>query len=310
MSGQALHVWLESENRAFHFQPADFDPLRKSFPSLELVHHATRSSLLEALPAAELIATWHFETDWYARAPRLRALFTPAAGKDWVAEDPARRVATHYGTFHGPMIAQSLLGLMLHFNRRIPRMLENAQRRAWDRNLQFPSRLLRNQSVLLIGYGNIARACARLLRALEVEVVGCQRSPGEDRDAETGARLCKPAALPEELARADHVVLLLPGGDETRGFLDRERLQSMKRGAYLYNFGRGTTVRESDVLWALEAGILGGAGLDVTEPEPLPASSPLWSHPQVLVLPHSSCVYQEYRALHVAELANWLRGHL
>ena len=135
-----------------------------------------------------------------------------------------------------------------------------------------------------------------------MEVVGCRRGPATASDAALGVRVVAPAALPTELARADHVVLLLPGGEATAGFLDGEGLAAVKRGAWLYNFGRGTTIREADLLLALDEGILAGAGLDVTEIEPLPTDSKLWSHPGVFVMPHSSCVYDEYRALHVAEL--------
>jgi phosphoglycerate dehydrogenase-like enzyme len=303
---ETLHVWLASDVAAFDFQPADFAPLRSRLPATRLVHHRSRDAFVAALPAAELVTTWVFEPEWYAQAPRLRAVMTPAAGRDWVAVDPSGRVPTRFGSFHGPMIAESLLGMMLHFNRRIPAMLENERRRAWDRNLQFPGRLLANQRVLLIGYGHIGRACARLLHAVGLEVVGCRRNPIGRTDPETGARLVRPDALPAELALADHVVLLLPGGASTAGFLDRERLGAMKRSARVYNFGRGTALCEDDLLWALDAGRIAGAGLDVTEREPLPADSRLWEHPEVFVQPHSSCVYDEYRALHVAELAGWL----
>ena len=306
----ALHYCLASPIRAFHFDAPDLDGLRERHPGLELVHHSRSGDLAEALSEAELVCAWYFDATWYGSAPKLRAVFTPAAGNDWVARDPSGRVATHYGSFHGGMMAESLLGLMLHFNRRVPALQENARVRGWDRNLQFPGSMLRNQRALLIGYGHVGRECARLLRAVGMEVVGCQRSPAGATCPETGARLCRPEHLPAELSRADQVVLLLPGGEQTNGFLDRELLRRLKPGAHLYNFGRGTTVREADLLWALDEGILAGVGLDVTEPEPLPAESSLWSRPEVFVMPHSSCVYDEYRALHVEELGGWLAAYL
>jgi phosphoglycerate dehydrogenase-like enzyme len=306
MPARALHILLKSGVPAFHFEAGDFDPLREAHPALELVFHTSRRALRESLPAAEHVDSWSFDAEWYAEAPKLRAVFTPAAGKDWVAEDPAGRVPTHYGTFHGVMIAESLLGLMLYFNRLIPAMLEMQSQREWKTGFQSAGRLLRSQRAVIVGYGNIGRECARLLRSLGVEVVGCRRSGPHGADRETGARVVRPSELPDALATADHVVLILPGGDETRGLMNRELLGSLKRGAFLYNFGRGNSIGEDDLLWALDEGRLAGAGLDVTEPEPLPEDSPLWSRPEVFVMPHSSCVYREYRALHVAELSGWL----
>ena len=89
----------------------------------------------------------------------------------------------------------------------------------------------------------------------------------------------------------------------------RPRLAACKRGAFLYNFGRGTTVDESALIEALDSGALAGAALDVTQAEPLPEDSPLWGRGDVVITPHSSCVFEEYRALHVAELAELLRGY-
>lgn len=304
---EPLHVCLGSDTAAFDFHPEDFAPLQRAHPGLPLVFHESPRALAEALPEMELVTTWTFRSEWYARAPRLRLVMTPAAGDDWARTDPAGRVPLRYGTFHGEMIAESLLGMMFHFNRRIPAMLENERRREWDRDLQFPGRLLSRQRALLVGYGHIGRACARLLRGIGLEVVGCRRRFDAPHDPETGARLVRPEALEAELARADHVVLLLPGGEATAGFLDRACLGALKRGACVYNFGRGTTLREADLLWALDEGLVEGAGLDVTDPEPLPAESRLWTHPRVFVQPHSSCVYAEYRSLHVAELDRWLR---
>ena len=187
-------------------------------------------------------------------------------------------------------------------------MLANEAERGWNRNLQYPGSLLRNQRALLLGYGAIGRHCARVLRSLGMEVVGCQRPPPGGADPETGARLCRPEDLEHELAQADHVVLLLPGGEDTRGFLSRQRLGWFKPGSFLYNFGRGTTVDEADLLWALDRGLLAGAGLDVTETEPLPPESGLWTHRGVFVHPHSSCVYDEYRPMHVQELSRQLEA--
>lgn len=304
----ALHVFLRNSIRAFNIVEEDFVPLTHANPSLDLVFHDDSENFVNALPDAELISTWQFKAEWFDRAPNLKAVFTPAAGKDWVAEDPTGRVKVIFGAFHGGMIAESLLGTMLHFNRHMPALLENERQKGWDRNLQFDSRMLSNQRALIVGYGSIGKECAKRLAALGMTVVGYQRSVKDGVDPETGARYITDNSLLDELPRADHVILLLPGDESTHGFMDPQKLGAMKQGSFLYNFGRGTTTLTRDVIWAVDHGPIAGVGLDVTEEEPLPSSSPLWNHPKVLVMPHSSCVYQEYRALHVAELEEKIKA--
>ncbi len=306
----ALHIFLKNDIRAFDFAAEDFEPVLRKHSDLRIVHHETQESFLDGLAEAELVTCWQFKRDWFELAPHLKAVFTPAAGKDWVAEDPSGRVQTIFGTFHGGMIAESLLGTMLYFNRRMPALLKNERQKSWDRNLQFESRMLANQRALIIGYGSIGKECAKLLTGLGMSVTGYQRTVEGGIDHDTGASYITDSTLPDALNIADHVILLLPGDASTHGFMNRTRLGAMKPGSFLYNFGRGTTTLTDDVLWALNEGPIAGAGLDVTEEEPLPATSPLWDHPNVLVMPHSSCIYQEYRALHVQELGEKIGVYL
>jgi phosphoglycerate dehydrogenase-like enzyme len=95
-------------------------------------------------------------------------------------------------------------------------------------------------------------------------------------------------ALDSLLPRADHVVLALPGTSQTRHIISRDRLARMRPGACIYNVGRGSAIDQQALVEALASGRLGGAGLDVFDPEPLPADSPLWAMPNVIITPHSS----------------------
>jgi phosphoglycerate dehydrogenase-like enzyme len=114
------------------------------------------------------------------------------------------------------------------------------------------------------------------------------------------------------LAEADHVVIAVPLTAQTRGLFSTARLAAMKRGARLYNVGRGAIVDHEALLAALRSGQLAGAGLDVTEPEPLPASSPLWTEPGVLITAHSSGQtprsFERYRDLLVENMQRFQRG--
>lgn len=270
------------------------------FPRATLRVHENTAGLLAGAPTADHVLTWEFDRSWYARCPRLETVFTPAAGRDWVAADPAGRVEVIHGTFHGRLLAESLLGAILYMNRRMPDMIRNFQRRAWDRNIQQDCRLLANQTVLIIGLGHIGAECARLFRSLGAGVIGIKRDPFRlpgplaDVDVRPAGEL--DAALPE----ADHVVAILPGDASTDRILDEPRLRKCRPGACVYNFGRGNAIASDDLVKAGDH--IGGAFLDVVDEEPLDPTSPLWSLDNVMITPHSSCVYREYKEAFVEEV--------
>jgi len=245
---------------------------------------------------------WKFTPDLYAKAPHLKAVFTPAAGKDWVQQDPSGHVPVYFSAYHGIMMAESLLGMILYFNCGFYKTLENQRKHVWDRDAQDELHRLKDKHVLLIGYGSIGKHCARLLQPLGCRISGVQRKHHDGIDPETGVRYLTFDSLSWELGAADHAVLLLPGGSDTHHSFTRDLLKCMKKTAYLYNLGRGSVVAEDDVVWALENKIIAGAGLDVFEQEPLPASSKLWDFTNVLILPHTSAGYMEYGERFVEEL--------
>jgi phosphoglycerate dehydrogenase-like enzyme len=138
----------------------------------------------------------------------------------------------------------------------------------------------------ILGYGDIGRAVAARLRPLGVNVLALRRRPGLSREDALASEMLPPDRLLEMMARADDVVVALPLTPETRGLVGREAIAAMKRTAVFVNVGRGPTVDEGALVQALEAGRLRGAALDVFEAEPLPAESPLWRLPNVLLSPH------------------------
>lgn len=298
----ALHVYLNSEDSGNQFTQQHFAALRAKWPELELIVHSDQASLEASLDTIEWLDTWFFEASWYAKAANLKAIFTPAAGKNWISPSPKGDIPIYHGSFHGPMIAETMLGLMLHFNRDMPTMLRKQSERSWDRNAQKDNRLLSSQTALILGYGNIGKHCGKLLTGLGMKVYGHQRAHSEGVDPETGVIYIHQSQYESYLDQADHIVMLLPGNASTKHFITRQQLLKMKPSACLYNFGRGTTINETELVWALDNQEISAAGLDVTEIEPLPLDSPLWTHPKVMLLPHSSCVFQEYQALHVSEL--------
>ena len=143
---------------------------------------------------------------------------------------------------------------------------------------------LAGKTVCVLGCGSVGTACAERFGGMGCRVIGVNRTQRENPAFETTFSFDEMAAA---RGAADIVVVTLPLNDETRHLLDAERLAQMKEGAILINIARGPLVDSDALLAALDAR-LGGAALDVFDTEPLPADSPLWEHPKLLLTPHNS----------------------
>jgi phosphoglycerate dehydrogenase-like enzyme len=294
-------VWLEHRIPAFSVQAAQLDRLQERHPHLQLQVARSEGELLAALPDAEGALVWAFAAPWYARGPKLRFVGTPAAGREKLEPDPSGRVRSVHGHFHGKIMAESLLGAMLLFSRKLDVSLEDQVARRYRRDAYSGTRRLAGQQALIVGFGPLGRECGRLLRALGLRVVGVKRTPsGDPEPAEAVFAADRLHAL---LPEADHVILTLPSDTGTDRLIGAAELSLMRAGATLYNLGRGNAVDEGALLRALESGQLGHAYLDVFEHEPLPESSPLWHTKNLLLTPHSSAVSAEYLDLWFEELA-------
>tara|TARA_R110002072_G_scaffold36524_2_gene107499 strand:+ start:43726 stop:44652 length:927 start_codon:yes stop_codon:yes gene_type:complete len=300
-----LHIYLNSEDPEFNFVAEDFREFSNVHPSIELKFLSTEAELLNSLPEITWLDTWYFDSNWFDLAPQLRYIFTPAAGRENLAVDNTGKVTNFHGTFHGTMMAESALTLVLQFSLKLPQYKSQQQAQIWQR---LPARLLRNQTALILGYGHIGKQTGALLTNMGMTVWGHQRQPTQEKDG--AVMLIPQSKLDTYLPLADHILSFLPGGEATHHFISEERLNLMSPQAFLYNFGRGNTIDEDALHRALESNALAGAGLDVTEIEPLPAESGLWSHPRVVLLPHASSYFREYRALHVTELTELTTNRL
>ncbi len=146
------------------------------------------------------------------------------------------------------------------------------------------SRLLTGQSVLLLGFGAIGRRIAEILAPFRMQITAVKRKPVETR----GVTMIDESQLERALGAADHVINILPETVETLEYVDGRRFAAMKPGAIFYNIGRGTTVEQTALADSLQAGHLGAAYLDVTDPEPLPAEHRLWGLPNCYITPHTA----------------------
>jgi phosphoglycerate dehydrogenase-like enzyme len=249
---------------------------------------------------------------------RLRWVHTGAAGvasalhPELVGSDV---VLTNSAGIHAEPMAETVLGMILHFARGLDLAVAAARRREWGAAaFEDPAcgvREVAGATLGIIGFGGIGRAVARRARALGMEVLALRRrAPADGGDAAHGVRLLTGAdALRELLEASDVVVLTLPSTPETRGLLGSRELGWMRPGAVLVNVARGDVVDEAALADVLRGGGLRGAGLDVFATEPLPRESPLWELPNVLITPHVSATSSRYWERQAALIADNLERY-
>lgn len=195
---------------------------------------------------------------------------------------------TNMQRISAPVIAEHAIALVMALSRQLPAFQAQQQQGEWSRSTEAVGRMrvVHGQTILVVGLGGIGTETARRAHALGMRVTAirnCSRE-GPEFVSEVGL----PENLPRLLGEADVVVNALPLTDATTGLFDKKRFGQMKPGALFVNVGRGGTVVTADLKAALDSGQLGGAGLDVTSPEPLPAKHALWSAPNLIITPHVS----------------------
>jgi len=249
------------------------------------------------LPAAGLEpADVHFAAVWkpvpgeLAGFPNLKVIFNLGAGVDALMADPTLpevplvRVAVDDLT--GRMTEYVVLHVLMHHRQEL--YLRQSQReKRWAPKFQWPASAI---SVGIMGLGTLGTEAAQVLHRIGFQVLGWRRTP---RQVEGVTCLHGHAQFEPFLARTDMLVCLLPLTPDTRGMLNRGVFEKLNRksplGApVLINAGRGGLQNEADILACLDDGTLGGVSLDVFAQEPLPADSPFWTHPKVVLTPHNA----------------------
>jgi phosphoglycerate dehydrogenase-like enzyme len=277
----------------------DSVPLDPALPEgVEAVRYDAAAPVPEEHLDAEALVVWGNAPDDLravaGRMPRLRWVQTLAAGPDAVlgAGFPDDVVVTSGVGLHDRPVTEHALALVLALLRRLPEAIAAQAEHRWAgelgglQPLHPPGRVttLLGARVLVWGFGNIGQNLAPLLQALGAQVTGVGRSAGE----RVGFPVVAQDQLEAELGRTDVLVMILPATEATTHALDAARLAALPRHAFVVNVGRGTTVDEPALLAALTERRIAGAALDVTEVEPLPADSPLWDAPNLLLTPHAA----------------------
>jgi phosphoglycerate dehydrogenase-like enzyme len=188
----------------------------------------------------------------------------------------------------GPVMAEHVLAMMLAFARGLHYYVPQRMAARWTDDPPAPDKLmtLQGKTVLVVGLGGIGSELAKRAHSLGMDVIAIRASGRDGPDYVSQVGL--PADLLTFASRADFIVNTTPLTRETTGLFDAKFFDAAKDGAYFFNVGRGPSVVHDDLVAALRSRKLAGAGLDVTDPEPLPAENPLWTMQNVIITPHVS----------------------
>ena len=293
MDAPHLSIYIEQKIPYFRIQAKQVKALRAALPRVTITWCRTPDSFLRSLKTADIVLANRFKQPWFDAAPRLRHLFTPAAGHDVMNVIPPASVQMHYSTHHGPIMAETVLGLMLAMNRGLYTAYRSQlQHELWNYGALDNLRLLHGSHAVIFGFGHIGACIGACLKPFNVRITGIRRSRLDERPAwfTPEDALLSPKHLLRTLKTADHLILVLPSGAETTHLIGARELSQLPRHAVIYNVGRGNCIDEDALAAALRGQRIAGACLDVYEHEPLTEVSPLAQNlPGLVRLPHASC---------------------
>jgi phosphoglycerate dehydrogenase-like enzyme len=285
-----------SAHELFVFPPIENGTSGESAEALRTTDIAFGTPHAEAILDCENIKWFHVNLAGYT--PYDRADFREKFREQ-------NRIMTNSSAVYVEPCAQHVLAMIMALARQLPGSLDNqrgAKEWPYDETRQ-SSYLLSGQTALILGFGTIGRRLAELLTPLRMKLIGFKRTIHGDETI----RVVTENALGEVLPLADHVINILPANAQTGNFLDAERLASLKKGAIVYNIGRGSTLDQDALLAGLKDGHIAAAYLDVTNPEPLPPAHPLWTAPNCFITPHSAGGFSLEKRRHVEHFLENLR---
>ena len=245
-------------------------------------------SLAAALKGADVLLGGWGVTQCFDRADSLKWIQTLSAGVEYLRTPEVMAsgvLVTNASGAHRPQISEHILAMMLAFARDLPTAIRAQDRKDWGQT-ELKVFELEGKVLGIVGLGDLGDALASKARPLGMTVLALKnRVTAKPAYVD---EIFGPEGLDEVLERSDFVADTLPFTPETAGTFGRDQFRRMKDSAYFFNVGRGRTVDQSALIEALRSGEIAGAGLDVTDPEPLPQDSPLWGMKNVIITYHSS----------------------
>jgi phosphoglycerate dehydrogenase-like enzyme len=227
----------------------------------------------------------------FAAGRHLRWVQASSAGVEWMWQVPGLAdsdvVVTNMRGAHAATIAEHTFAMLLVHSRGLRGFEQHQCDHVWGRAGIVQSGL-KGKTIGIVGFGNIGRAIARRATGFEMRVLAVD---AEDVPAGEGVEEVWPLSRLNDMCQAaDALVISAPMTPSSRGMIGQEQIRLLKRGSFLMQVSRGAITNEAALVDALEEGHLAGAGLDVTETEPLPVGDPLWTAPNLIITPHSSSI--------------------
>jgi phosphoglycerate dehydrogenase-like enzyme len=266
--------------------------MRSAAPNVTIIDGLNRETAIAQAGKAHAVDARLLTAELLAAAPHLVWVVTPSAGIDRLMNvkglaDREAIVVTNGRAMHGPAIADHVFAMLLTLTRNMREHTDNQREGNWDdADSEVRPVALHGKTMLVVGIGGIGEEVAKRASGFGMRVIATRRT-----DAPAPAfvqRVGKPDELISMLPEADVVAICVPLTKETEKLFDAKAFDAMKQGAILINVGRGKVVESDALLAALKSGKLGGACLDVTDPEPLPTDHLLWKQPRVIITPHVS----------------------
>jgi phosphoglycerate dehydrogenase-like enzyme len=261
--------------------------LRERLPNRSVRAAETPAEERELIRTATVVTGESLSEGLLSEAERLRLFACTWAGTEHLPTEELRAAdvaVTNASGIHAPNIAETVVGHVLVFARRLHEGWKRKRRREWR---HFQADELKGSTVTVVGQGPIGRSTVRRLAGFDVETVGVRYTPAKGGPADTVVGF-DPDDFHAALARTDYLVLASPLTETTRGLLDRAAFETLGPDAFLVNVARGEIVETDALVEALRSQLLAGAALDVTDPEPLPTDHPLWTFDNVFITPHNA----------------------
>jgi phosphoglycerate dehydrogenase-like enzyme len=269
--------------------PAWLERFQSVAPGVQIVQAAGSAEALPLVRDADVVIGI-CDPGLVATGKRIQWIHALWAGVEDCSSIPALRergiLLTNTQRVMGPTIAEHSMALMLALARGLNLWIPSQQTGTWADENSARLQVVSGKTLLVSGLGGIGTEVARRAHALGMKVVATRASgkSGPDFVSYVGS----PDELPKLLRDADVVVNSTPLTDATRGLFNARMFAAMKPTAYFINVGRGGSVVTDDLIQALNKGVIAGAGLDVTDPEPLPPEHPLWKAKNIIITPHLS----------------------
>ncbi|RIW32689.1 D-2-hydroxyacid dehydrogenase [Bacillus salacetis] len=289
------------------------ESIRQAAPGWEIIAGKEPDNWEDHLAEAEVIAGWKksMEEKALRSTTPLRWIQTWSAGVDSLPlkeMESQEIMVTSANGVHAYPISETIFAMMLGLTRKINAYVRNQEQKEWAHSgLKLE---IHGKTIGIIGVGAIGKETAKIAKAFGMTVLGVRHS---GREAQYVDEMYRTDELHDILPRCDYIVITVPLTEATREMFGKKEFQLMKESAFLINIGRGETIKEQELIDALQTKRIAGAGLDVFEKEPLEKDSPLWEMENVIITPHTAGSTELYNKrviedIFIPNLKNFLEG--